>query len=70
MGSGYFEELARVLINVLSSFVFGVVRMTEYERLLLERLERERVAKASQDDALRRYQARAAAIAGIVVTDR
>ncbi len=58
------------MINVLSSFVFGVVRMTEYERLQLERLERERVAKARQDDALRIYQARAAAIAGIAVTDR
>ncbi len=44
--------------------------MTEYERLQVERLERERVAKASQVDASRRYQARAAAIAGIVVTDR
>ncbi len=72
IGSDYFEYLGRVLINILSSFVFGVVRMvmTEYERLQLERLERERVAKASQDDASRRFQARAAAIAGIVVTDR
>ena len=47
-----------------------VCRMTEYEKLRLERLERERVAKASQDDALRRYQARMAAIAAIDVADR
>ncbi len=59
-----------MLINVLRLFVFGVVRMTEYEKLRLERLERERVAKASQDDALRRYQARMAAIAAIDVADR
>jgi hypothetical protein len=39
-------------------------RMTEYEKLRLERLERERVANAL------RYQARAAAIAGIAAADR
>ena len=43
--------------------------MSEYEKLQLERRERERAAKARVDDALR-YQARAAAIAGIAVADR
>ena len=42
--------------------------MSEYEKLQLERRERERAAKA-RVDALR-YQARAAAIAGIAVADR
>jgi hypothetical protein len=42
----------------------GVCRMTEYEKLQQERLDRERVANAL------RYQARAAAIAGIAAADR
>ena len=57
------------MIHVLKTFVFRGCRMSEYEKLQLQRRERERAAKARVDDALR-YQARAAAIAGIAVADR